>query len=363
LITNSPRLLLVHGHDAPRQDIRQVIRQRYVCKECGLRDLPSFGWREHPLDLLIDAPLENEADAQHILEAMRKLPKDGPGIAFVVERLSRPLVVRAHALGAEGVVPRPITEGALFTVIDRMLERSRKRSWREQFGQEASGLAAGTEALEQLFQFASVGTRLTQYELYDRGDGIIDTLGESGLGRWVEAVKLHHSQTFRHSLLVTGIAVGFGQLLQMRQDDLRRLAVGGLIHDIGKAMVPVTLLEKPGRLTDSETDILREHTLHGRDILSRQGGFAPEMIDVVVHHHEMLDGSGYPHQLSGSEIKDLVRIITISDIFAAMIERRAYKLPLPNEEAYAYLETLEGKLDASLVNAFRPIALETRLAA
>lgn len=359
--TQKSRILLVHGHGEPRSDIQDTLSQRYRFIDCTLAELPDFRWTDH-LELVIDAPLDSEQDADTIRNGLRNLPKSGPGIACVIETLARPLIVRAHALGAEGVIPRPIVDTTLFHVVDHLLDKTRKRVWSNQSGPEGAGLAAGADVLEQLFQFAASGSRLTQRELYDRGDTVIDTLAETGLGRWVEAVKAHHNQTFRHSLLVTGIAVGFGQRLSMRKDDLRRLALGGLLHDIGKAAIPISLLEKPTALTEAEAIIVREHTNHGRAILTRQGGFAPEMIDVVAHHHEMLDGSGYPDKLSGNQIKDLVRIVTISDIFAALIEQRAYKLPLSNETAYAVLDKMQGKLDKELLEAFRPVALETRLA-
>lgn len=362
LTTKTPRLLLVHGHDCPLLDIRQSLAQRYAFVECALEDLATYAW-PMPLDIIIDAPIDTIEQFQRVQAALRKRPKHEPGIAFVIDRMERALVLRAHALGAESVIARPLNNWSLFSSIDVLLNRARSRIWSEKFGAEAEGLVAGTDVLDSLFEFAASGTRLTQRELYSKGDTVIETLGETGLGRWVEAVKAHHSRTYRHSLLVTGIAVGFGQHLRMRQEDLQRLAIGGLMHDIGKATIPAELLEKAGPLTEEETLIVREHPNLGRGILSRQGGFAPEMIDVVAHHHEMLDGSGYPDGLSGNQIHDLVRIVTISDIFAALIEERAYKSAILNENAYAMLDNMKGKLDMSLVQAFKPIALETRLAA
>lgn len=342
--------------------MRELLGQRYRFRECSLPELSGWNWQE-PLEVLIDAPLSTSADIARAREALARVPKDGPGVAFIIEELSRAQIVRAHSLGGEGIVSRPVTAYALYATIDTLLNRSRIRRWSSDLEPVGAGLAAGNQALEQLFQFAAKGTRLTQRELFDHGDSVIDTLAETGLGKWVEAVKAHHSATFRHSLLVTGVAVGFGQRLRMRHEDLRRLAIGGLIHDIGKAAIPVDILEKPAALTPEEELIVREHTTLGRGILTKQGGFAPELIDVVAHHHEMLDGSGYPDGLAGEAIKDLVRIITISDIFAALIENRAYKLPLPNEEAYAFLLSREGKLDMQLVKAFQPIAFGTKLAA
>lgn len=355
-------LLLVHGHPEPRLDIRRAMAKRYHFSECMLHELRSR-LADEPAELVIDAPLETVDEFRIVQAAISGVPKLGSGMAFVIDAPSRALILRAQALGAEATVPRPISEPRLFAAVSLLLDRACKENWVSSLGEQAEGLTAGSDVLDSLYRFASGGTRITQYELYDQGDVVIDTLAETGLGKWIEAVRAHHSQTFRHSLLVTGIAVSFGHQLKMRQDDLRRLVMGGLIHDIGKASIPVDILEKPDALTPQETEIMRQHPGLGRNFLQRQGGFAPEMIDVVAHHHEMLDGSGYPDGLSGNRISDLVRVVTIADIFAALVEQRAYKAAMRREDAYAYLTTLAGKVDMSLVRAFEPIALETLLAA
>jgi len=82
----------------------------------------------------------------------------------------------------------------------------------------------------------------------------------------------------------------------------------------------------------------------------------PEMLDMVVHHHEYLDGSGYPHRLHANEISDLVRTMTIADIYGALIERRSYKPPMSGAAAYQILMDMGPKLDRDLVRAFHPVA-------
>ena len=110
-------------------------------------------------------------------------------------------------------------------------------------------------------------------------------------------VGCHHTDSYRHCLFVTGFAVAFAQHLGMREDDQRRLARAALLHDVGKAFVPVAILDKPGKLTDEEMNVMRKHPRLGYDALAAQGGFPPEMLDVVLHHHEFLDGTGYPNGL------------------------------------------------------------------
>ncbi len=110
-----------------------------------------------------------------------------------------------------------------------------------------------------------------------------------------------------------------------------------MLHDIGKARIPVEVLEKPSALTSDEMALMSKHPEYGLQALNGMAGLKKELVEIVLHHHEYLDGSGYPHGLRGSEISDPVRIVTICDIFGALLERRAYKPPLPPETAYQIL--------------------------
>jgi HD-GYP domain-containing protein (c-di-GMP phosphodiesterase class II) len=142
----------------------------------------------------------------------------------------------------------------------------------------------------------------------------------------------------------------------MREDDQRRLVRAALLHDVGKAFIPVSILDKPAALTDAEMAVVREHPRRGYEALAAQGGFPPEMLDVVLHHHEFLDGTGYPDGLSGDQISDIVRLITIVDVHAAMIEQRTYRLPFTHIKAFEIMEQMDDKLDPHLLQAFRPVA-------
>lgn len=130
-----------------------------------------------------------------------------------------------------------------------------------------------------------------------------------------------------------------------------------MVHDIGKIRVPRELLDKPGKLSDAEFAVVKKHPGYGFDYLSKQARLPEEVLDMVLHHHEFLDGSGYPDGLSDRKIRDHVRILTICDIYGALMEQRSYKLPLAAPKAYAILKTMaaEGKLDRFMVDAFAPV--------
>lgn len=359
--TDIPSFLLVHGGSQPQEDLGLVIGQRYRFRECGVAQVGAFDTGGNPV--IFDVALETAEDIEALRRAILAIRNPATPILCVVPQVERRLILRAHALGAEAVLHRPLLPATVFGTLDRILDRQRQKLWQQMDGDAGAGLMAGTSVLEDLFAFAHGAETITQRQLFDRADDVIDSLGEVGLNNWMDTLRAHHSQTYRHSLLVTGFAVGFGQQLGMRRDDLRRLSLSGLLHDIGKAMIPEDVLEKPGPLNAEESAIMRQHVTFGREILARQGGFAPEMIDVVASHHEMLDGSGYPDGLQAGQIRDLVRVLTIADIFAALVEHRAYKAPMDCETAYSILESMQGKLDMALVRAFRTLAMRGPLAA
>ena len=193
-------------------------------------------------------------------------------------------------------------------------------------------------------------------DIVEAENKILKAIKHSSLREWLTTVGCHHTDSYRHCLFVTGFAVAFAQHLGMRDDDQRRLARAALLHDVGKAFIPVALLDKPGALTVEEMEEMRQHPRRGYEALSAQGGFPPEMLDVVLHHHEFLDGTGYPNGLSGKQISDIVRLTTIVDIYAALVEKRAYRLQFTHARAFSMMEEMGDKLDQHLLHAFRPVA-------
>ena len=135
------------------------------------------------------------------------------------------------------------------------------------------------------------------------------------MSSWLNDVRRYHEGTFQHCLLVTGVAVGFALAIKFSSADVKRLGLAATLHDIGKAHIPLSILDKPGRLDPEEEEIMRTHPVIGYEILKAQPEFSPEILDGVRHHHEYLDGSGYPDGLTAPEISDLVRLLTISDIY------------------------------------------------
>jgi putative nucleotidyltransferase with HDIG domain len=196
-------------------------------------------------------------------------------------------------------------------------------------------------------------TGLVDAALIDEGlDPILGAIGVGGLTAWLETVRAYDDATYQHCLLVAGLAATFAIDVGFSAADRQLLVRAALVHDVGKAKIPLAILNKPGPLDPAERAVMRAHAALGHEILVQAGGFDRTVLDVVRHHHEMLDGSGYPDGLKGAAIPDLVRLITVCDVYAALVERRPYRPPLPAADAVKILHGMEGKLDADLVRAF-----------
>ncbi len=274
---------------------------------------------------------------------------------FLIDQKARLFTVQAYALGATRVLFNPVSrERLLAQLADRNCPEANSKE-ALQGSREAS--AAGALAIASMFSAVLTGKPVDVANVNHAGSTIADSIAEDGLSSWLESVRRHHEGTYQHCLLVTGIAVDFGLSLGLAKPDLQRLYSAAMFHDIGKAKIPLAILDKPGRLDPRERALIETHPVAGYELLKDNAAVSPEILDAVRHHHEYLDGSGYPDRLGAAAIADIVRILTISDIFSALIEHRSYKPTMPREEAYETIRGMEGKLEKALVAAFKDVAL------
>lgn len=162
--------------------------------------------------------------------------------------------------------------------------------------------------------------------------------------------------TEEHTRRVALRAVQVGEELGLPSPQLRSLAVGGLLHDIGKLRCPDEILKKPGPLTDDEYAVVRQHAEAGRKLLKELGGFGDTVVRLVQNHHERLDGSGYPQGLSESEIDLDTRIMAVCDVYDALLSARVYREAWSHERAMTLLRNSAGdEFDPRCVEALERV--------
>ena len=267
---------------------------------------------------------------------------------------------QALAVPATATLPADAPRATLIEAVLGLIEAQNGPSEKApRNAMQACATQAGV-ALADMMDDAATGQRISPQILATAADRVLEAIRQDDIRIWLDAVWNHDDSTYQHCLLVTGLAAAFAMKLGFKPKDQRRLTRAALLHDIGKAQIPLYILNKPGRLTSTEMSLMRTHAALGHDILVRQGGFEPEQLSVVRHHHEYLDGSGYPDGLASHQISDIVRLVTICDIYAALIEKRPYRAPMSRDEALSVLTEMGGKLDTDLLAAFCTVVTASR---
>ncbi len=170
---------------------------------------------------------------------------------------------------------------------------------------------------------------------------------------WLTHLKQRDEYTATHCINVCILALTFGRFLELDEESLHRLGMGALLHDIGKMHVPDEILNKPGRLTKGEFEIIKGHPAHGHAMLVDDHELAAESLHVVLHHHERLDGGGYPNGLREEDIPLLTRIASIVDVYDAITSDRCYHDGVTPAQALENLfKWAKGNFDISLLEKF-----------
>jgi putative nucleotidyltransferase with HDIG domain len=165
-------------------------------------------------------------------------------------------------------------------------------------------------------------------------------------------INTHDYYTYVHSINVSTFSIGLGSAMGMKKVDLSCLAMGALMHDMGKSQVPTELINKPGKLTDEEFIQIKRHVNLGLEILNGQGDLSPRALFAVVQHHEKLNGTGYPNKLTGEKIHIFGRIASVLDVYDALTTERSYKKAFKPFDAAALLAKSKDEFDQEIVRNF-----------
>jgi hypothetical protein len=172
----------------------------------------------------------------------------------------------------------------------------------------------------------------------------------------MERLAEKDTSTEEHTRRVAMLAVELGERLGLSPQRLRSLAIGGLLHDMGKLSLPAAILRKPGRLDDDEFEEIKQHPERGRELLAELGGFDATVQRLVLDHHERLDGSGYPRGLTAGQMDLSTRILAVADVYDALVSTRVYRPAWTPDQALEHLRAEAGTaFDEKCVEALEAV--------
>jgi len=186
---------------------------------------------------------------------------------------------------------------------------------------------------------------------------LVEEISESVMrnpGALISVVRLKQRDdyTYMHSVAVCALMVALGRALGVEGDALRQIGLAGMLHDLGKAAMPLEVLNKPGKLSDDEFTLMKLHPERGHAMLVEGGGVGPLVLDVCLHHHEKVDGSGYPHGLSGEHLSLFAKMGAVCDVYDAVTSVRPYKNGWDPGDALRKMAQWKGHFDTRIFQAF-----------
>ncbi len=317
-------ILVVDDEEGPREALRMILKENYgvILAKDGQECLDLIR-RERPSLILLDIRLPG-MDGIEVLERVKKVRPEIPVIVVSAVGTHK-TVIDALKLGAVDFIAKPLDVVQVRDAVRRALLQA---ECEKSLGPNNSPQALPT--VEDVLEATYLNTIKTLCKILVKKD----------------PYTRQHSQHVTHFALLIGKALGFSK------DELLVLEQAALLHDIGKIGIPDHILLKPGPLTDSEWEVMRQHPDIGQEILEHIQVLHLEQ-NMVRHHHEHYDGGGYPDGLKGEEIPIYSRILGIADSFHAMVSDRPYRKALSVEVAVGELKKNSGtQFDPELVEIF-----------
>lgn len=206
------------------------------------------------------------------------------------------------------------------------------------------------------FDDARFGRRINVGDLREVVEGVSASVSRCANALTsVTRLKSAHEYTYLHSLAVCGLMIAVARELEIPDAMMPEIGMAGLLHDVGKAFIPLSLLDKPGPLDLDEYAVVQQHTGRGHELMLKSGVKCPVVLDVVLHHHERLDGGGYPAALSAPDISLDARIGAVCDVYDAVTSKRSYKQPWSPGAALEFMSGRKDQFDGRVLNALKRV--------
>jgi len=212
-------------------------------------------------------------------------------------------------------------------------------------------------AIQEVKEVFETARQLNQIYFDDVRDRIIPIIihmsNHPNLNQVLIYLEQYDEYVYKHSIGVALLSRLIGKAQGLVEDQLLELTTAGFLHDIGKAKIPGEILNKPGKLSNEEYELVKEHTVHGYNILKQSIGIPERIAYVALQHHEREDGSGYPFGVKGKNIDSFSKIVAVADVFHAMVSKRVYRDPVPFYQVLKGIsEHVYGTLDPEITLSF-----------
>ena len=347
------------GFPKHRDEVGRTLKSFYSLK--FFDDLERAGqdvFKDRPKAIVVDEVVPPKGEANLVAQIRKMKDANDIPIIFVVKATSKEVIVEATSYGGVTVLEKPYRKSALVNSLSQGVNEGVEAEWETFESTQKAALKNTIASFNSVADMIHAGEPIPYDDVRDSCAPLVDAVQGGNYKSILSGVYNHDNYTYVHSLRVATFLSLFGNVLGIEGDDLKTLATGGLLHDVGKMFIPHELLNKPGKLDDEEFEVMKTHVCCTVDFLEKTPELPKAVLVIAGQHHEKLDGSGYPHGIKGLKLNRLARMASIVDVFGAITDRRVYKDPVAPEQAMKIMHNMGNTLDQGLLSVFREMLLD-----
>jgi putative nucleotidyltransferase with HDIG domain len=361
IVSNKRLIAIIDADYGHRSKVHKALQSFY--------DIKPFGDSKEALNTMAASP------PALILMGSKLKPHDAPGflidirardalkntpVILLADSEADPMIAKTKELGADGYLARPYPLSVLIHLISTLLNANIEKSWDALPDIQRDALKQSVGVFHNLADVMISGETVQFTEVKNNCQPLVHAIENNDFKGILNGVRDHDDYTYAHSMRVATLLTLLGHAAGFKNDEQLLLASGGLLHDAGKMMIPHHILNKPGRLTEDEFEIMKSHVPETIDYLKTCDNIPKAVFIIAEQHHEKIDGTGYPHGLKGTALNDLARMAAIVDVFSALTDRRVYKEPMEASKAmHIMTDEMTNHLDPHYVKMFRGVLIDT----
>jgi len=357
---NKNDIFIVSGNAKHLKDISQALISFYVVH--AFQDVGKLSealHHSHPAAIILDEELSPHGGLTVLQQLRRTESFSLIPVVFTAHQGNLEQIGASNALPLVRTLVKPYRFSALLKAISDQVNAHVEAQWKMMKEPQRAALENTLSSFNSVADLIAEGKELPYADIQQSCEPLVAAVQSGNFKALLQGVRGHDNYSYVHSLRVATFLSLFGDHLGVKGNDMSILATGGVLHDVGKMMIPHQVLNKPGKLEPDELVVMRSHVTQTIDFLENTPGLPRGVTIIAGQHHEKLDGTGYPYGLKGKELNELARMAAIIDVFSALTDRRCYKEPMSPVQAMEIMEKMgPGHLDQHFLLSFKELLLD-----
>ncbi len=360
---NKSLITIVDSHTSFREGLVSALSPFYEITHYGdSRSAIKMLTEDVPAIIIVGEDVSPFNSISFITEIRNNPDLSAVSILHTINEKNRRLIEDSKNTGVSNVITKPFNSNELTGRVSSLINKGVEKEWEALPDLQRNALQTSVGVFNSISDALLTDDTVSFENVKGNCQSLVSSIEKNDFISILDGVRNHDDYTYAHSMRVATLLTLLGHAAGFKNDDQLILSSGGLLHDVGKMYIPLDILNKPGRLTEEEFEIMKGHVGGTMEYLKKVDNIPPAVFIIAEQHHEKIDGTGYPNGLKGKDLNELARMAAVVDVFSALTDRRVYKDPMSTSKAIGIMvNEMDGHLDQHYIKMFKTILADARL--